>query len=308
MIQYIKYSCHLPYYGDQQQQSNNQAAPPKLFHEELLTEWINALTRKNTHDQIMFKDMLLRNSWFFFELLFKSLGIYLNLKTNCLSKTNQMSNYKYNLLSHSNQTLQTYCSRQLSPRFLGELERLIKLVISEIIAIQTGQISRVSQSMRSCNQLQINFDSLKQFEMHTNLVNCWLAFFVQDMFSLIDRGFLFKLVDYYIKETNKSVSSLNSQLKNLQKSASTKQNQLKFCIYNTIRVYNSIQLDFLRILSSYEHFLALNLPVFPDLNEMMDKIKKPPNSFDQQKPTKLIIESKEYFHRHYLIGLICRQV
>ena len=258
----------------------------------------------------MFKDLLLRNSWFCFELFFKSVGVYLNMKTNCLSKANQMSNYKHNLLTHSNQTLQTYCSRLLGSRFLSDLEWLIKLVVGEIIAIQTGQISRVSQSMRSCNQLQINFDSLRQFEQHTHLVNCWLAFFVQDMFSLIDRGFLFKIVDFYIKETNKSVSSLNLQLKNLQKSASTKQNQLKFCIYNAIRVYNSIQLDFLRILSSYEHFLALNLPIFPDLNEIMDKIKKSPCSFEQQKQSvpKLIIESKEYFYRHYLIGLICRQV
>jgi hypothetical protein len=130
------------------------------------------------------------------------------------------------------------------------------------------------------------------------------------MFSILDRGFLFNVVDYYVKETNKSLSSLNLQWKNVQKSASSKQNQLKFCLFNSIRFFNCIQLDFLRILSSYEHFLALNLPIFPDLNEIIERVgKKSPYDQQQQQqqakfpPIKLIIESKEFFHRHYLIGL-----
>lgn len=324
LMQYIKYACNLPYFAEtttspppptttttNTSTNTSSSSSTKLFHEELLTEWINSLTRKNTPDQIAVKDLIVKNSWFFFELAFKSLGVYLNLKTNCLAKSANQP-YKHNLLSHSNQTLQTYCMRQLSARFVSDIERLVKLMIGEIVAVQTGQISRVSQSMRSCSQLHVSFDGLRALEQQTSLMNAWLAFFIQDAFSLIDRGFLFKLVDYYVKETNKAVSSLNLQWKNLHKSASSKQNQLKFCIFNSIRVFNSIQLDFLRVLSAYEHFLALNLPVFPDLIEIIDKSppKKPPSQNDQQFKTqaKLIVESKEYFHRHYLIGLICRQV
>lgn len=307
LMQYVKYACNLPYFAVE---TVNNPTPTKLFHEELLTEWLQLLTRKSTPDQVAIKDLIVKNSWFFYELAFKSLGVYLNLKTNCLAKSGNQP-YKHNLLSHSNQTLQTYCMRQLSARFVADLERLVKLTVGEIVGVQTSQISRVNQSMRSCSQLHVSFDCLRSLEQQTCLMNAWLAFFIQDAFSLVDRGFLFKLVDYYVKETNKAVSSLSLQWKNLHKSASSKQNQLKFCIFNSIRVFNSIQLDFLKILSAYEHFLALNLPIFPDLVELIERSNRKSSSNETQQnktPSKLIVESKEYFHRHYLIGLICRQV
>lgn len=260
LVQYIKFSSNL---------SSN------LVHEEVLTEWLLCLTKKPTPDQVMFKDILLRNSWFFFELIFKSLGIYLlNFKS-----ANQSSHHT---------TFNFYLTKQLSTKFLVDLEKLIKILINELVQIQQTQINRISQSMRSCNQSQsiLNLEKLKTNEQLCNQINCSLALFLNDLFSLVDRGFVFKLIDFYTKETNKYLNSLNNQFKSLNKSNS----KLKFIILNSIRLMNSVQIDFLRILSSNENFLSLNLPIFTDLNKS------------------LIIESKEYFHKHYLVGLILRQI
>lgn len=81
---------------------------------------------------------------------------------------------------------------------------------------------------------------------------------------------------------------------------------LKQSLFNSIRQVSVLQLDFLRILSTHEHFLSLNLPIFPDLNELAQQQQHQVSK--QTLAPKIIIESKEFFHRHFLVGLILRSL
>eukprot|EP01102_Stenamoeba_stenopodia_P018092 TRINITY_DN6594_c0_g1_i2.p1 TRINITY_DN6594_c0_g1~~TRINITY_DN6594_c0_g1_i2.p1 ORF type:complete len:603 (-),score=115.58 TRINITY_DN6594_c0_g1_i2:1059-2867(-) len=73
----------------------------------------------------------------------------------------------------------------------------------------------------------------------TPLFNSYLGFFVKDLFSLLDRGFVLSLVHEYVTITSSQVQ--NGQV---QKSSVLKD---KF--------------SFLRIICDYEHFIPLNLPI-----------------------------------------------
>ncbi len=61
-----------------------------------------------------------------------------------------------------------------------------------------------------------------------------------------------------------------------------------------------LQLDFLRILCSHEHLTALNLPIFFDQAKTLSTAA----STSQKK---FIIESNDYFAKHFLVGLVLRQ-
>jgi len=76
----------------------------------------------------------------------------------------------------------------------------------------------------------------------TPLFNSYLGFFVKDLFSLLDRGFVLSLVHEYVIITSAQVSN------GLQKSSVLKD---KF--------------SFLRIICDYEHFIQLNLPIIQPL-------------------------------------------
>ena len=196
------------------------------------------------------------------------MAVYLNLKTNCL-KTSAGSKKAV----PANLTLNLYCTKQLSQKFLFDLNTLTKSIVFEIVGQQTDSSS--------------------------HSLNCALAFFLHDSISILDRGLIFKQVDFYFRETNRGLTQLSNQIKNV----SVKQHS-KNTVFNSIRLLAALQLDFLRILSAHEHFLSLNLPIFPDLNELAHTL----GSKSGQHPPKMIIESKEYFHRHYLAGLVLRSV
>lgn len=63
-------------------------------------------------------------------------------------------------------------------------------------------------------------------------LNNSLAFFILDLFSIFDRGFVFVLINNFLK----IITTKSSAMSQVNK------------------------LDFLRIICSYEHFIALNLP------------------------------------------------
>ncbi|CAF0831727.1 unnamed protein product [Brachionus calyciflorus] len=259
LVQYIKYSTNLDNY---------------LLHEDILNEWLCQMSKKITPETQILRDILLKNSWFYFEMIFKSLGLFL-LK------------FKNNL--NSNTTLNLSLTSKISKKFLFDLEQLIKLLIIEIVNMQQMSLNKIQSSFRSCTQVFLSLVQIKSNEKLSAKLSNSLGFFINDLFSLLDRGFLFKLVDLYYAELNKYLINLNTQLKILAKSSSNlKYTQFKFLILNSIRAINSQQLDFLRILSSNEHFIQLNLPI---------------GNYDFK-----IYESKEYFHRHFLIGLIIRQI
>ena len=299
LVQYIKYGSNLPLLASAQ----------TLFHEELLREWLSCVARKGAHDQSVARDLLLRSSWFFFELLHKSIGVHLNRKANCLSRATTTTSslhfgpyknnnfYSYN---QPNQTLNSFCTKQLNQKFLFDLNSLIKSIVFEIVSIQT--------TIRPASTSE---SSSKASESLASSLNCALTLFLYDSMSILDRGYIFKHIDFYMRETNRGLSSLSNQVKNEHKSVGSEDLRRaaarKASIFNGIRLVHSLQLDFLRILSSHEHFLSLNLPIFPDLNELAQLNAKTRDAYSKSESSpKLIIESKEFFHRHYLIGLSLR--
>merc|ERR550519_1724346 len=72
-------------------------------------------------------------------------------------------------------------------------------------------------------------------------LNCCLAFFLHDLLSIMDRGFVFSLVKTYMKEVTLAVNA----------NTETPDSNLW-----------GLQLDFLRIICSHEHFVPLNLPSY----------------------------------------------
>lgn len=159
-----------------------------------------------------------------------------------------------------------FCTKFLSQKFLVELEALINLLINEIIDSKAKKLD----------------------ESRDRLLNCALSFFINDLIALVDRGFMFRLIESYFKESHKMLCHLSNLL------AEKPNNQA--IVYERFKQIHSLQLDFLRIISSNEHFLALNIPFFPNL---MDQLQTRPH---------LVIESNEFFNVHYLIGLILRQL
>ncbi|KAJ6244379.1 dedicator of cytokinesis dock [Anaeramoeba flamelloides] len=127
-------------------------------------------------------------------------------------------------------------SKLINPRFFTCLKKLTNLIIIEI--------KRSGYTIGKTLNLEI-------------------AIFFKDLFSLIDRGYVFQLIDFY--------------LKNLIPRDKSEVSIMEFRPY------------FLRVLTNYEYFIQLNLPVLPSLRKE-NKIQK--------------LLSKKFF----LIGLLMNEL
>uniref|UniRef100_A0A8C3UW20 Dedicator of cytokinesis 8 n=1 Tax=Catharus ustulatus TaxID=91951 RepID=A0A8C3UW20_CATUS len=115
----------------------------------------------------------------------------------------------------------------------------------------------------------------------TEKINISLAFFLYDLLSLMDRGFVFNLIKHYCNQLN-SLSTLIS-----------------------------MRLEFLRILCSHEHYLNLNLffmtsasaPASPSPS-LSSQNSSSCSSFQDQKITGMFDLSAEYRQQHFLTGLL----
>ncbi|XP_065573211.1 dedicator of cytokinesis protein 6-like isoform X2 [Artemia franciscana] len=102
-------------------------------------------------------------------------------------------------------------------RFLDDLSRLVSLSTTEIVSKvqKEGKDSKVLASL-----------------------NAHLAFFMYDLFSVMDRGFVFSLVRSYSNQMSDEKVLANNDISSLL----------------------SLKIDFLRIVCSHEHYIPLNLP------------------------------------------------
>ncbi|XP_047738300.1 dedicator of cytokinesis protein 7 isoform X2 [Hyalella azteca] len=118
-------------------------------------------------------------------------------------------------LARSSITPATPRRQRFSQQFSSDLSKLVTSVTNDIIAAV-------------CRDDDITF---------TTRLNCSLAFFLSDLFSVMDRGHVLRLVRGYVKEISSRIATIAdpSHLMNFK-------------------------LDFLRILCSHEHYVALNLP------------------------------------------------
>jgi len=160
---------------------------------------------------------------------------YLDSNSHCLSNksTNQFNKLPYRQIS-----LNTFCTKSLSQKFISDLENLISTSAKEIIKL---------------NEIGFNVATL----------NCSLAFLLRDLLSLIDRGLVFRRIEFYFKETNKELANISNQILQIRTGYANSGINTESLMIN-FRELHMLQLDFLRIICSHEHFTALNLPIFFD--------------------------------------------
>ncbi|XP_071985075.1 dedicator of cytokinesis protein 7 isoform X11 [Engystomops pustulosus] len=133
----------------------------------------------------------------------------------------------------------------------------------------------------------------KDIEMVERL-NVSLAFFLNDLLSIMDRGFVFSLVKAYFKQ----VSS-------------------KLHILPNPSILVSLRLDFLRIICSHEHYVTLNLPCSlltppsspsPSVSSATSQSSGFSTNVQDQKIANMFELSVPFRQQHYLAGLVLTEL
>ncbi|XP_078656495.1 dedicator of cytokinesis protein 7-like isoform X6 [Branchiostoma floridae x Branchiostoma belcheri] len=171
----------------------------KIFHEELALQWVVSSGSV--------RELALSHSWFFFELMVKSMAQYLA----------------------ASDKLETPRKMRFPERFLDDVSALIGMMTGDIIARYSK-----AETMQQRTTHPDHYYTDLQLIQH---LNASLAFFLNDLLSLMDRGFVFNLIKTYCKQVSGKIASLAN--------ATT---------------LTTLKLEFLRIICSHEHFVVLNLP------------------------------------------------
>ncbi|XP_037832858.1 dedicator of cytokinesis protein 8 isoform X2 [Kryptolebias marmoratus] len=155
-----------------------------------------------------------------------------------------------------------------SDRFNGDITTIVSVVSAEICTILIKQHKEVEQAEK---------------------INISLAFFLYDLLSLMDRGFVFQLVkNYWNQMSAKSVA---------------------------MPMLISLRLEFLRILCSHEHYLNLCLffsspasaPASP-CPSISSQSSGSCSFQEQQRILALFDLSQEFKQQHYLAGLLLTEL
>ncbi|XP_052043933.1 dedicator of cytokinesis protein 8 isoform X1 [Apodemus sylvaticus] len=153
---------------------------------------------------------------------------------------------------------------RFSDRFKDDITTIVNVVTSEIAALLVKPQKESEQAEK---------------------INISLAFFLYDLLSIMDRGFVFNLIKHYC-------SQLSAKL-------------------NTLPTLISMRLEFLRILCSHEHYLNLNLlfmntdtaPASP-CPSISSQNSSSCSSFQDQKIASMFDLTPEYRQQHFLTGLL----
>ncbi|KAB1279725.1 Dedicator of cytokinesis protein 8 [Camelus dromedarius] len=222
----------------------------KHFHEELALQMVVSTG--------MVKETAFKYSWFFFELLVKS-----------------MAQYVHNMDKRDN-----FRRTRFSDRFKDDITTIVNVVTSEIAALLVKPQKETEQAEK---------------------MNISLAFFLYDLLSLMDRGFVFNLIKHYCNQLSAKLNNLPTLI--------------------------SMRLEFLRILCSHEHYLNLNLffmnadtapaspcPSISSQKKHRDVHTRPVDpdkhnssscsSFQDQKIASMFDLTPEYRQQHFLTGLL----
>ncbi|XP_039591194.1 dedicator of cytokinesis protein 7 isoform X8 [Polypterus senegalus] len=140
-------------------------------------------------------------------------------------------------------------------------------------------------------------DIVSRFQKDLELVerlNNSLAFFLNDLLSVMDRGFVFSLVKTYWKQVSSKLYTLPSP---------------------TVLV--SLRLDFLRIVCSHEHYVTLNLPCglltppaspSPSVSSATSQSSGFSTNVQDQKIANMFELSVPFRQQHYLAGLVLTEL
>ncbi|XP_058491791.1 dedicator of cytokinesis protein 8 isoform X1 [Solea solea] len=157
---------------------------------------------------------------------------------------------------------------RFSDRFKDDLTTIVSVVTAEIGTILVKQQKEVEQAEK---------------------VNISLAFFLYDLLSLMDRGFVFQLVKNYCNQMSAKSVSMPTLI--------------------------SMRLEFLRILCSHEHYLNLSLffsspasaPASP-CPSISSQNSGSCSFQEQQRILGLFELSQDFKHQHYLTGLLLTEL
>uniref|UniRef100_A0A674JHA9 Dedicator of cytokinesis 8 n=1 Tax=Terrapene triunguis TaxID=2587831 RepID=A0A674JHA9_9SAUR len=150
---------------------------------------------------------------------------------------------------------------RFSDRFKDDITTIVNVVTSEIAALLVK--------------------AQKETE-HAEKINISLAFFLYDLLSLMDRGFVFNLIRHYCNQ-------LSNKL-------------------NTLPTLISMRLEFLRILCSHEHYLNLNLFFMTSVSAPASPSPSLSSQVgitqSDQKIASMFDLSADYRQQHFLAGLL----
>ncbi|XP_060894763.1 dedicator of cytokinesis protein 8 isoform X1 [Labrus mixtus] len=157
---------------------------------------------------------------------------------------------------------------RFSDRFKDDITTIVSVVTAEIGTILIKQHKEVEQAEK---------------------VNISLAFFLYDLLSLMDRGFVFQLVKNYCNQMSAKSVSMPTLI--------------------------SMRLEFLRILCSHEHYLNLSLffssPASAPASPCPSISSQSSGSIgfqEQQRIMALFELSQEFKQQHYLTGLLLTEL
>ncbi|XP_041042551.1 dedicator of cytokinesis protein 8 isoform X2 [Carcharodon carcharias] len=229
MSSYVEVSSYFHNTG-----SVGRSSTRKQFHEELALQMVVSTG--------MVRENVFKYTWFFFELLVKSMAQY-----HCQADKQDSSR-----------------KQRFSDRFKDDITTIVNVVTAEIATILVKQQKEAEQAEK---------------------INVSLAFFLYDLLSLMDRGFVFNLIRNYCCQLSVKLQSMPTLI--------------------------SMRLEFLRILCSHEHYLSLNLffitnlsaPASPCLS-ISSQNSSSSSSVQDQKIANMFELSADYRQQHFLTGLL----
>ncbi|XP_046704171.1 dedicator of cytokinesis protein 7 isoform X21 [Silurus meridionalis] len=139
-------------------------------------------------------------------------------------------------------------------------------------------------------------DIVSRFQKDLELVerlNTSLAFFLNDLLSVMDRGFVFSLIKTYWKQVSTKLYALQNP------------------------TLESLRLDFLRIVCSHEHYVTLNLPCSlltppaspsPSVSSATSQSSGFSTHVQDQKIANMFELSVPFREQHYLAGLVLTEL
>uniref|UniRef100_A0A4W3IFN6 Dedicator of cytokinesis 7 n=1 Tax=Callorhinchus milii TaxID=7868 RepID=A0A4W3IFN6_CALMI len=143
----------------------------------------------------------------------------------------------------------------------------------------------------------IAVDIVTRYQKDLELIerlNVSLAFFINDLLSVMDRGFVFSLIKSYWKQVSAKLYGLQSP-----------------------STLVSLRLDFLRIICSHEHYVTLNLPYSlltppaspsPSVSSATSQSSGFSTVVQDQTITNMFELSLPFRQQHYLAGLVLTQL
>ncbi|XP_029468971.1 dedicator of cytokinesis protein 8 isoform X2 [Rhinatrema bivittatum] len=153
---------------------------------------------------------------------------------------------------------------RFSDRFKDDVTTIVSVVTSEIAALLIKPQKETEQAEK---------------------INISLAFFLYDLLSLMDRGFVFNLIKHYCNQLSTKLNSFPTLI--------------------------SMRLELLRILCSHEHYLNLNLFFVSSVSapsspcpSLSSQNSSSCSSFQDQKIANMFDLSSDYRQQHFLTGLL----